>query len=342
MDTAHASARWLRLLALGALACALLVPAVGAAATLVRGPYLQLLTTASVTVVWTTDVASPCALRIAAVGSAPTVVTGGTATVCAIPVTGLLPGTEYAYVPLSDGVPLTSESVFRSDDPEAPFTFLVVGDSGSGGPKQYVIRDAMLDSPADFIVHTGDMIYEDGSAADFDPKFFVPYAPLLRRIPLWPSIGNHDVRTASGAPWREAFYTPANNPAANEKYYSFDVGNAHFTVLDSNAGTAPGTAQHTFVEADLAATTAQWKFVVFHHPVYSSGSHGGNLALQENLVPLFDRYAVDLVLTGHDHDYERTLPLVAHQPVAEAGTVYIVTGGGGHSIRTVRTSPLTA
>src|SRR4029077_744059 len=95
--------------------------------------------------------------------------------------------------------------------------------------------------------------------------------------------------------------------------------------------------------ADLAASAALWKFVVFHHTIYSSGAHGSALALQANLVPLFDRYAVDIVFMGHDHDYERTLPLRANQVVAPgAGTVYITTGGGGKEFRAVGTSVFTA
>jgi hypothetical protein len=314
-----------------------------AAATLVRGPYLQLLTTRSVTIVWNTDVAATCAVEVRPAGDAPVVLTGAVATVCAVDVDGLARGGEYRYVPLADGLPLTGESSFRVDDSERPYSFAVLGDSGTGSAAQLAVRDQLQAAAPDFVLHTGDMIYNDGAAADFDPKFFVPYAPLLRRVVFWPTLGNHDVRTASGAPWRAAFYTPANNAAGSEGYYSFDFGNAHLVVLDSNASTSPGSAQHTFLDRDLEASTAVWKFVALHHPVYSSGSHGSTLSLRANLVPVFDRHRVDVVFMGHDHNYERTVPLRADAPVAAgAGTVYVVTGGGGQSLRSVGTSSFTA
>src|SRR5262249_25559804 len=157
------------------------------------------------------------------------------------------------------------------------------------------------------VVHTGDMIYESGATADFDSRFFAPYADLVRQLVFWPCLGNHDFKTAAGQPWRDAFYTPANNPAASENYYSFDYGNAHIAVLDSNSGTAPGSAQYQFLDSDLAASTARWKFVAFHHTIYSSGTtHGSNLAIRANLVPLFDAHDVDMVFMGHEHNYERT------------------------------------
>ena len=304
------------------------------AATLTRGPYLQLLTTHSVTVVWNTDVAAACSLTIRPIDGSTTTIGGDTGTVCAVAVDGLVAGGQYAYVPNADGAPLRTESVFHADDPTAPFTMLVFGDSGEPGPSQNSLRDRMLATPADVIVHTGDMIYPAGTAADFDPAFFTPYADLIRQLVLWPCLGNHDYVTAVGQPWRDAFYTPANNPAASENYYSFDVGNAHVVVLNSNQSTAPGSAQYTFLDHDLALTSATWKFVFFHHTIYSSGvTHGSNLVIRANLVPLFDAHAVDIVFTGHEHNYERTLPLQANQVVAPgAGTVYVTTGGGGKNL----------
>src|SRR5207249_11602712 len=304
------------------------------AAMLTRGPYLQLLTTHSVTVAWNTDVASACSLTIRALDGPGATIAGDTGTVCAVAVDGLVPGGRYAYVPNANGVPLGTESVFHADDPSAPFTMLVLGDSGVPGPSQTAVRDRMLATPADVIVHTGDMIYPAGAAVDFDPAFFTPYADLIRQLVLWPCLGNHDFAAAAGQPWRDAFHTPANNPAGSENYYSFDVGNAHIVVLNSNERTVPGSLQYTFLDHDLASTSARWKLVFFHHTIYSSGTtHGSNLVIRANLVPLFDAHAVDMVLMGHEHNYERTLPLRANQVVAPgAGTVYVTTGGGGKNL----------
>ena len=322
---------------------ALLAAAPCGATLLTRGPYLQLMTTGSVTVVWNTDTAALCALAIRPVHGVATVLTGSVGTVCALAAGGLLAGAQYAYTPLADGVPLRAESVFQADDPNMPYDLLVLGDSGCGLPTQLAVRDRMLATPVDIMIHTGDMIYEDGAAADFNPQFFVPYQDFLRELVFWPTLGNHDVLTAGGQPWRDAFYTPANNAAGSENYYSFNFGNAHVTVLNSNASTSPGSAQYVFLDQDLAASAALWKFVVFHHTIYSSGSTGSNTTIRNKLLPLLDRYGVDLVFMGHDHDYERTKPLRGDVVVDPGqGTVYITTGGGGKSIGSVGSSSFTA
>ncbi|MCC6764065.1 MAG: metallophosphoesterase [Deltaproteobacteria bacterium] len=332
------------LLAAALTSFALAVSSAAAATALTRGPYLQRLGTTAVTVVWNTDLASDCALAVRPLdGGAPIVLTGPASAVCAIPVTGLLPGRAYGYVPRAGATALGAESSFTTDGAGRPFTFLVVGDTGSGGSEQLAVRDQMVASPADFVLHTGDMVYDSGEAERYDPRFFEPYADLLTRLVFWPCLGNHDVRTASGQPWRDAFYTPANNTARSENYYSFDFGNAHVAVLNSNASTAPGSAQYVFLDEDLGASTATWKVVAFHHTIYSSSKHGSNTTVRANLVPLFDRHAVDLVFMGHDHVYERTLPLRGGQVVAPgAGTVYVTTGGGGRELYAAGTSSFTA
>jgi hypothetical protein len=316
---------------------------VAVAASITRGPYLQLLTTNGVTVVWNTDTPATCALEIGPVGGARAVIGSGRDRVCVVRAAGLSPGTEYAYRPLADGEPVAAESIFRTDDPAAPYAFVVVGDSGCGCPTQLAVRDRMLRVPADFFLSTGDMIYEVARPEEFDPGFFVPYRDLIRRRVFWPVLGNHDIQTAGGQPWRDVFHTPANNPAGSEHYYSFRYGNVHVVVLDSNAATGPTSAQSRFLDQEFATSTAVWKVVAFHHTIYSSGAHGSATAIRANLVPVFDRHRVDLVFMGHDHIYERTRPLRADQIVgAGDGTVYVTTGGGGKSITAAGGAAFTA
>jgi hypothetical protein len=321
----------------------LLVATPAAAVTLTRGPYLQLLTTESVTVVWRTDVPAACSLTVRPPVGDPSVIIGSTGTDCAVTVGDLSAGTEYGYTPHADGIALDDESTFRTDDPDRPFAFIAIGDSGSGNADQRRVRDVMLDLPADLVIHTGDMIYNNGEAANFDPRFFAPYRDLVRRMVFWPCLGNHDVVTATGQPWRDAFQTPANNASGTENYYSFDYGNAHFVVLDSTQSTDPGGLQHEFLVQDLAASRAWWKIVAFHHTIYSSGDHGSDLDHQQNLAPVFDRFSVDLVLMGHDHVYERSFPLRAGEVVGPGeGTVYITTGGGGEGVGPLGSASFTA
>ena len=305
------------------------------APSLTRGPYLQLLTTHSVTIVWQTDRPAPCAVAVASADRPRTTIPGSTGTVCVVAVEGLVPATAYDYTSLAGQVPLAAAATFRTDDPARPFTFLVIGDSGSGSAHQLAVRDRMVASSPDFVLSTGDMVYEAGAAENFDTEFFTPYRDLVRRVVFWPTLGNHDVRTSKGQPWRDAFYTPANNPAHNEDYYSFDFGNAHVVVLDSNDDTSPGSPQYAFLDHDLEASTARWRFVAFHHAIYSTGKkHGSALQVRANLVPVFDRRHVDLVFNGHNHIYERTKPLRADAVVGPGeGTTYVTTGGGGKELQ---------
>lgn len=173
----------------------------------------------------------------------------------------------------------------------------------------------------------------------------------MDRIPFYPALGNHDVLTRGGEPLLEALYLPANDADGTERFYSFEHGDAHFVALDSNGSLEPGSVQRAWLEADLAAASATWLFVYFHHPPYSSSRHGSSVRLRESLGPLFDARGVDIVFVGHDHDYERTFPMAAGQTVDAAsdpdyvdpgGTVYIVTGGGGRGLYGKGTSFFTA
>ena len=104
-------------------------------------------------------------------------------------------------------------------------------------------------------------------------------------------------------------------------------------ALDTNQAFDKASAQYKWLEQQLSASTSAWKIPVFHHPPYSSGAHGSDLTVRAALSPLFEKYKVQLVLTGHDHHYERTKP--------QNGVVYVVTGGGGAGLRSVKPSSFT-
>lgn len=115
-----------------------------------------------------------------------------------------------------------------------------------------------------------------------------------------------------------------------ERWFSFDWGFVHFVGLDSEM---MGPEQVAWLEQDLQSTQNDWVVVFLRHPPFSSGSHGSNANVQELFVPLFEQYGVDLVLAGHDHHYERIIPI--------EGVQYIVTGGGGRGVRVPSESELT-
>lgn len=235
-------------------------------------------------------------------------------------VLGLEPASTYCYELRSAAGELLYGAVALRTAPlrssAGPVDAIVLGDSGGGGDDQRAVRDRMRAVPAELILHVGDLAYPAASTGSLDDRVFEMYEPLLRTIPIYPALGNHDVREDGGRSWREAFELP------EEPSYSLDRGPLHVAVLDT---TGDLRAQAEWLDQDLAASEAPFEIVVGHHPARSSGWHGVHRAMQEHVVPVLVRHRVRLAIAGHDHHYERTREI--------DGVTYVVTGGGGHSVR---------
>lgn len=199
--------------------------------------------------------------------------------------------------------------------------FAVIGDWGTGCEDQFGTGRQMFAShqrtPFDFIVSAGDNIYPDGKGSNFHKKFEQPYADFLRgRVDFYTVLGNHDVSAGR----RDQCQYPLFN-MGGQNYYKLAKGDGlvDFFMLDS---TDFDTAQASWLEWSLRGSKAKWKVAVFHHPIYSSGKrHGSSSGLRQQLEPLFTRYGVNVVFSGHDHIYERTKP--------QYGIQYFVTGAAG-------------
>lgn len=305
-----------------------------------RRPYLQQVTTSSALVGW---VATQQDARVDVTLPDGTLVSSGVAELEYTAVRtegehqlwarldGLAPDTTYCYTLADSSGPLTAATGFRTaptaDDPD-PIRFLAFGDSGGGGSDQYALLDQMFTVPYDLIVHTGDVAYDDGTIGQFEDNVFGVYHELFRNLPFFPAAGNHDYNTLQGAPFRDVFALPGDG---GEKWFSYDWGRIHFAAIDTESDYA---TQAAWLEQDLAASTLPWKIVYMHHPMYSSGVHGSDLALRDQLVPILERYGVQLVLSGHDHHYERIKP--------QGGIAHVLTGGGGRGTRSVGSSTFTA
>jgi Calcineurin-like phosphoesterase len=194
--------------------------------------------------------------------------------------------------------------------------FCVLGDFGTGEKTQYELAEQMVALHDRFkyplVILVGDNLYGSERPQDFQKKFEIPYKPLLDRgVKFYASLGNHDAR-------EQRYYKLFNMDG--KLYYSFSPKpDVRFFALES---TYPVPEQIQWLENELMAATNKWKVVFFHHPLYSSGDrHGSDLRLREVLEPLFLKYNVSVVLTGHDHFYERVKP--------QKGIVYFVTGSGG-------------
>ncbi|HJW83145.1 MAG TPA: fibronectin type III domain-containing protein, partial [Anaerolineae bacterium] len=163
---------------------------------LTRGPYLQSTTRDSVIVVWQTDLAGGSIVEYGETGYTEVISDTAPVATHALRVTGLAAGTTYMYRVSTGGAVLHEATLATAPDPGGAFDFTVIGDSGTGSRAQGDVAAQMLALDPDFILHTGDVIYPDGQAAGYDPRFFTPYRDLLDGRPVFPSLGNHDYRTA--------------------------------------------------------------------------------------------------------------------------------------------------
>ena len=193
--------------------------------------------------------------------------------------------------------------------------FVAIGDNGTGGKPQYEVAAQMnawrAKFPFDMVIMLGDNMYGSQRPRDFVDKFENPYKLLLDAgVKFYAALGNHDNQT-------NRFYKPWN--MNGERYYAYAKKNAKFFVLDSDY---MDPKQLQWIEGELKSARDDWKIVYFHHPLYSSGGrHGSEVDLRVTLEPLFVKYGVNVIYSGHDHIYERIKP--------QKGIYYFVSGAGG-------------
>jgi hypothetical protein len=315
------------------------------AAVIARRPYLQRVTAHDAVLVWTASGATGGTVVVTTPEGAPVTeapasldasapLPGGRAQWTAA-IDGLSPATTYCYELQRGGETLMRAGGFASAPASgtgARVRTLVIGDSGGGGSDQRALYGQLETVPFDLMIHTGDIAYDHGTLGDFEGKFFDVYGALLRRAPIFPASGNHEYDTADATAFREVFVLPENGqPAGRERWYSYDWGDVHFVALDTER---TGAEQAAWLEADLAANRLPWTVVYGHKPPHSTGEHGSDAAFVQFFVPILEAHDVDLVLSGHDHHYERFKP--------QHGVLYVVSGGGGKGTRDVSGGPITA
>lgn len=193
--------------------------------------------------------------------------------------------------------------------------FLAMGDAGRGSKDQYELGRVMANFrtafPFDFAILTGDNMYGKQKAEDYRLKFEEPYRALLdQNVKFYASLGNHDEAN-------QVHYVNFNMDG--KEYYKFEKGDVSFYALNSNY---MQQKQLDWFIAELEKDDSPWKVAFFHHPPYSSGGrHGSDEEVREFLHPVFVKYGVKVVFTGHDHFYERVKPI--------DGIQYFVTGAAG-------------
>jgi 3',5'-cyclic AMP phosphodiesterase CpdA len=191
---------------------------------------------------------------------------------------------------------------------------------------------ALLDGLPGTILALGDLAYDDGTASDFEDCYEPTWGRHKARTR--PAPGNHEYNTGGAAGYYDYFGAAAGDP--DEGWYSFDLGGWHIVSLNSNCAAAGGctrsSPQGEWLAADLAAHPRTCTLAYWHHPRFSSGDHGNILAVRD-LWAILDEHDADVVLTGHDHDYERFAPQDADGKASASGLREFVVGTGGRSLR---------
>lgn len=280
------------------------------------GPYLQNVQMDSITVCFITSNATIATVEYGTDGNFQySVSDSGAVSNHQIILNGLTPDTIYNYR-IKVGNYTSMTYTFKTAQALVhPFKFFVYGDSRSNHTAHRTVVNQMLNFDGDFVLHTGDLV-SDGSNPDDWPPFFDVINTLAANHTYYPCLGNHEDNSQY---YYDYFALPGN-----ERWYSFDYGQVHFIVLDTNDYTTymQGSAQYQWLKNDLMANQEDWKFifVMFHQPPYSGTNRDPNYLIRNTLVPLFEQYGVDLVFNGHDHYYCHSFKNNIH---------YVVTGGGG-------------
>lgn len=259
--------------------------------------------------------------------------------------TGLKPNTRYVY--RVGGPAGWSQPGYFATAPAAAqdFTFLVFGDSQSINYSVWgtTLRQAyQANHQAAFLTNVGDLVDVGQDYSQWN-SWFNAGKGIVDTIPVMPVTGNHESYTPQRQLSLPVLFTaqlklPLNGPEKLKgQVYSFDYGDVHFVMLDSQEGEertfVPDMLerQQAWLENDLQNTRKKWKLVFLHRPLYNNKAGDGEVNIRKAFGSIFDKYHVDVVFSGHDHAYARTYPLhggmVTASPVQ--GTIYVATGRSG-------------
>ncbi len=233
-----------------------------------------------------------------------------------IELTGLAPNTAYHFR-VGNGETWSSDRDFKTENTNNHVTFIAMGDSRHNRADRAFSAKQMSQISADFTIFTGDFV-DSGLDANQWTNWFYDFRPLLNEIPFMCVLGNHEKNHSN---YYNNFALPGK-----EEYYSFNYGPIHFVALHSCVPSYGGTfdEQIDWLHADLQAHNEyEWKIVVLHRPAFASSpryNDGDYDDIKALLVPIFEQYNITMVLSGHDHFYER---------LANNNITYIVAGSVG-------------
>jgi predicted phosphodiesterase len=242
----------------------------------------------------------------------------------------LAPNTSYSYQVGSAGHFSPIYTFHTAPDlaanPNASVVLGFVGDSRGGYDVWQQLVQRLIERTPDVVLFSGDAITVGSTQTEWD-EFFTRAEPLFATTAVIAAHGNHEVNSVN-------YYSQLALPG-DQQNFGLDYGHAHLTVANDtpdDATALTGAFRDAIARDFEASKTATWRLFMHHQPMFSESlAHGSNLALRAAWAPLVDQYAIDLVLNGHDHDYQVTQPLrdAAVQPSNAQGTVYVIAGGAG-------------
>lgn len=305
-------------------------------------PYLQFATTNSIRILCETTQPSSMTVEYAEMQPLTNRVTSAEPkSINEVRLEGLKTYTTYYYRVTSTDA---QGNVARSDiysfqtlpGPDLPWAFGILGDTQRNPEVTRKCAEGIFALRPNLMIHCGDVVDDGFAKHQWVNDLFEPCSRLFSHVPAFPVIGNHE----KNSHW---YYDYFSMPEP-EYFYTFKVGNAEFFMVDSNKDCKRGSDQYQRLEKALAASTAVWKFAAHHHPCFSSDENDygdkwtgkpGKTEVAwgdsdaQHLVPLYEKYGLDIAFAGHIHSYERTWPILNMTVNQKKGVRYIVSGGGG-------------
>ncbi|MCP9766886.1 metallophosphoesterase family protein [Lacihabitans sp. LS3-19] len=316
---------------------------------IVRGPYLQLRTQHSIQIRYRTDqnIETRVKYGLSSKNLNNEVVISSNTYDHLANISGLASNSKYFYAIYNNTQKLEGSNVnffITTQEPNSPqkIRFWATGDCVTPLPVKMAVKNSFLnyvgENYIDSWILLGDNAYNTGLDYEYQNNYFLPYQSdrIMKQTNIYPVPGNHDYYATANAkydhiiPYYDIFSSAGNGilggvPSNHKEYYAYDIGNVHFIALDSyGLETANNWAladtlspQVVWLKQDLAANSKKWTIVYFHHPPYTMGTHNSDteldlVAIRERLVPILERFNVDLVLTAHSHNYERSKMIKGH------------------------------
>lgn len=308
-------------------------------------------------------------MSVAKVSSVQLKLMGKTSILYRAVLTGLQFDSEYAYR-VRTGEQLITSASFTTRTKKSITRFVAFGDCGTASPQQKAIAYQVSLQKPQFVLVTGDNVYTTGRVIEYHARFFPVYnapeaapdkgAPLLRSVPFYMLLGNHDVQAFDldkypdglayfyyndvplNAPTTELTVKATGQPQVIKAFekatggrfpraanFSFDHGNVHIVCLDANPYVNPlDPYLMDWMKEDIRNTKADWVIVSFHQPAFNSSKAHYNYQQMRLLSPVLEKLGVDLVLNGHVHNYQRSLPLQFAPKKNEVGDRYVISPEG--------------